>query len=1117
MSYGPGESRFVEEKRHFEKPIPISDLVVLDRERCILCDRCTRFAKDVAGDPLIHFQDRGNQTQVNTFPDHPFASYFSGNTVQICPVGALTATPYRFKARPWDLDQVESTCTGCSVGCRIVVQSSRNEVLRYQGVDIDPVNWGWLCDKGRFGFEAVNSDDRLGAPLVRQGDALTAAAWGDALAKAAAAIQAAEPGRVAVLGGARLTNEDAYAWAKLAKGVIGTDNVDAQLGDGLPAEVVLGLPRATIDEACAPGGTVLLLGPDLKEELPVLFLRLRHAVRRRRRQGRRARAAAHLGLRAGRRLAPAPPRRRPARSSPRCSPAEATARSAASSPTRCRPPPRCSPPVRSPSSSAGRALAESADGVVAAAAAIHAAHPEVRFLSALRRANVHGALDMGLVARAAAGPRRAWATADAWFHDGGWATVPRRDRPRRRRHPRGRRRRARSTCSSCSAPTRSPTSPTRALAARGARRRPHGHRRRPVPHRAPSAQADVVLAAAGFAEVDGTTTNLEGRVSTVARKVTPPGTARADWMIAAELARRLGADLGLDVGRRTSGPRSRRLAPGLRRPHPRGARRSEPPTTACVVPIAADAPATARAAPVDAGAGPAAARPTPPPASRAERARRSTPTRCAWSPPASSTTAAPPPSTRRRWPGLAPGGRLRLHPHDFDRLGVAAGRHRSPSSSPTRLGAAAGRSRTTACPAGSAAVLAQPAGRRRRTRCIDVHAARHRRAGGAVTSHLIHLVAVDPLLGGEHRPRRRPDRRSSKVRHHASLLLLVAVLFMIWFERKVHADMSNRLGPNRAGPFGILQTLADGIKFFFKEDLHPGPGRPQGLHPGPVPVGGPGLPRVRGHPDRRRLQRRRTTASITIVGHDDVPAAGRPADRRPARAGLSSIAVYGVMLAGWSSGSKYPLLGSVRASAQMVSYEAALGLSVVAVVLLAGSLSTHDIVLAQAGEGFGIFPRWNLIVTGVVPFVIFLIAGTAEMNRPPFDLVEAEQELVGGFHTEYSSIRFALFFLAEFMNTVTMSAIIVTLFLGGPAGPALFGPGLDVGLRLVLREAARLPLHVRLVPGHAAPVPLRPADGPRLEGAHPAVARLAADPGRHQRRPRRGLERRPRRRHRRRW
>jgi NADH-quinone oxidoreductase subunit H len=153
---------------------------------------------------------------------------------------------------------------------------------------------------------------------------------------------------------------------------------------------------------------------------------------------------------------------------------------------------------------------------------------------------------------------------------------------------------------------------------------------------------------------------------------------------------------------------------------------------------------------------------------------------------------------------------------------------------------------------------------------------------------------------------------------------------------------------------------------------------------------------------------------------------------------MSSIGVYGIMLAGWSSGSKYPLLGSIRASAQAISYEAALGLSLASVLLVSGSLSTNEIVQFQAGAGFGgIIPNWNVIVTGFVPFFVFLIAGTAELNRPPFDLVEAEQELVGGFHTEYSSIRFALFFLAEFMNTVTMGAIIVTLFFGGPAGPAL--------------------------------------------------------------------------------
>ncbi len=219
-THGPGESRYIEEKRHFEKPIPISSLVNLDRERCILCDRCTRFAEEVAGDALISFTHRGNETQVLTFPDEPFASYFSGNTVQICPVGALTSVPYRFKARPWDLDQVESTCTTCSVGCRMVVQSTRDELVRYLGVDSDPVNWSWLCDRGRFNFEAVNSDSRLGEPLVRGEGGLGATTWNAAMAAAAQLLRDAVAGRgpdgIAVLGGARGTNEDAFAWARLA-------------------------------------------------------------------------------------------------------------------------------------------------------------------------------------------------------------------------------------------------------------------------------------------------------------------------------------------------------------------------------------------------------------------------------------------------------------------------------------------------------------------------------------------------------------------------------------------------------------------------------------------------------------------------------------------------------------------------------------------------------------------------------------------------------------------------------------------------------------------------------------------------------------------------------------
>ncbi|HEY8548243.1 MAG TPA: NADH-quinone oxidoreductase subunit NuoH [Acidimicrobiales bacterium] len=275
-------------------------------------------------------------------------------------------------------------------------------------------------------------------------------------------------------------------------------------------------------------------------------------------------------------------------------------------------------------------------------------------------------------------------------------------------------------------------------------------------------------------------------------------------------------------------------------------------------------------------------------------------------------------------------------------------------------------------------------------------------------------------------------------------LLLVSVMLMVWFERKLIADMQHRLGPNRAGPFGLLQTLADGTKLFFKEDLVPDRADRRVFALAPylslipafvtfavIPIGG-------GFDGKEQ-------GTVELFGKETYLQLADPPIGVLLILAMSSIAVYGIMLAGWSSGSKYPLLGAVRASAQMVSYEASLGLSVVAVVLFTGSLSTHDIVLQQAGEGFGLFgdvglPHWNLIVTGVVPFVIFVISGTAEANRPPFDLVEAEQELVGGFNTEYSSIRFAFFYLAEFMNTVTLSAIIVTLFLGGPAGPILAGP-----------------------------------------------------------------------------
>ena len=543
LSYGPGESRYEEEKRHWAKPIEIGPLVLLDRERCIQCARCTRFAEEVAGEAMINLAFRADGVEVATFPGSPFTSYFAGNTIQICPVGALTSPAYRFRSRPWDLEQVETTCTSCAVGCRMAAQSSAGRLVRHLGIDSDPVNQSWLCDRGRYGFEAIYARSRLSQPLLQRGDELRPASWHEAIGEIAAhissSIEKSGPESIGFIGGARLSNEDAYAFAKLAKSIVGTDSIDAQLGDGLPVEIVLGLPQATIDDATRARVVVTLAG-DLHEELPILHLRLRLAALAGLSIVECATGMTGLGSIASERLDYLP--------GDSASVAAALAGQAAE------------PPSGIDLADVDRVrdligtgdgvvfivgrpnLAESAEAVAAAATTLHGAFPSARFLFALRRANTRGALDMGL----SPGMLPGRVTLDAgrnWFADT-WGELPKE--------------RGRDAQAMLAAAVNGELSvlvllgadplsdfPDRALARAAIEQCPFvvfvGTHENPS-----SALAHVVLPVAGDGERGGTTTNIEGRVTRLAAKVTAPGLCWPAWSVAAEISRRLGTPFGFD-------------------------------------------------------------------------------------------------------------------------------------------------------------------------------------------------------------------------------------------------------------------------------------------------------------------------------------------------------------------------------------------------------------------------------------------------------------------------------------------------------------------------------------------------------------------------------------------
>jgi NADH-quinone oxidoreductase subunit G len=280
--WGPGTSRFIEPKRHFRKPLELSPLIAIDRERCILCYRCVRFSQEISEDYQLVLSERGAHSYVSTFDGHPYVAPFSGNIVELCPVGALTSTAYRFRARPWDIEGAGTICTYCPSQCNVELTVRDDRVMRVLARDHEEVDDGWLCDKGRFAYQSTHTDERITQPLVREGDRLAPASWEKALDAAASALKKAGP-RAAALAGGDTTNEEAFLLARLFREGLGSGALQGSPARALPAE----LSRALADpalQATVPdleyAHAVLVLDCDPVDDAPILDLRIRKGVRR---------------------------------------------------------------------------------------------------------------------------------------------------------------------------------------------------------------------------------------------------------------------------------------------------------------------------------------------------------------------------------------------------------------------------------------------------------------------------------------------------------------------------------------------------------------------------------------------------------------------------------------------------------------------------------------------------------------------------------------------------------------------------------------------------------------------------------------------------------------------
>ncbi|MEY3019168.1 MAG: hypothetical protein RLZZ272_152 [Actinomycetota bacterium] len=413
LEHGANTSRFIDQKRRYDKPVAVSPQILLDRERCVLCARCTRFSEQISGDPFIELFERGALEQVAIYEDEPYESYFSGNVIQICPVGALTSTSYRFKARPFDVVTTPSVCDQCSAGCTLTVQSRRGEIQRQLARTNMAVNEEWSCDKGRFGFTHLTAPARLTRPALRRDGVLVDAGWGEALGVAARAIteaMAAGPGRVAVVTGSRLADEDALLVSRYVRTVLASDDVDFRTTLATDDEVgdltaLAARPSASYDDVGA-APVIVVAGLDPEEEVPILHLRLRKAWRKH--TARIVVVGPHAGT-----LAPIAWRHVPTAPG-----AEAAVLSA----------------LAAGEGEVGRALAEAerpavlvgeraGAGSIAAGAALAEAVAGT-FGWVPRRAGARGALEAGLVAGALPGGRRIDDAADRAELEAVWGPLP---------------------------------------------------------------------------------------------------------------------------------------------------------------------------------------------------------------------------------------------------------------------------------------------------------------------------------------------------------------------------------------------------------------------------------------------------------------------------------------------------------------------------------------------------------------------------------------------------------------------------------------------------------------------------------------------------------------------